>query len=103
MMFKENLNESRPFEHPPVREKTHQSKRSGGIIGCKDKTSSWHLVGFPKYGNIWSTVSCREEAHSCTVYTYTNRHAGTPDKTKTKDTMSLVVDYNLLHWIYYTR
>ena len=22
------------------------SKRSGGIIGCKDKTSSWHLDGF---------------------------------------------------------
>ena len=23
------------------------SKRLGGIIGCKDKTSSWHLNGFP--------------------------------------------------------
>ena len=32
------------------------------------------------------------------LYTYINRHAGTPDKTKTKDTMSL--DYNLLHWVY---
>ena len=23
------------------------SKRSGGITGCKDKTSSWHLNGSP--------------------------------------------------------
>ena len=25
------------------------SKRLGGIIGCKYKTSSWHLNGFPYY------------------------------------------------------
>ena len=31
-------------------------------------------------------------------YTYINRHAGTPDKTKTIYTMSL--DYNLLHCVY---
>ena len=32
------------------------SKRLGGIKGCKYKTSSWHLNGFP-YGNrIGSTV-----------------------------------------------
>ena len=23
------------------------SKRLGGIIGCRDKTSSWHLIGIP--------------------------------------------------------
>ena len=23
------------------------SRRLGGIIGCRDKTSSWHLNGFP--------------------------------------------------------
>ena len=29
------------------------SKRSGGIIGCKYKTSSWHLNGlFPDADNI---------------------------------------------------
>ena len=34
------------------------SKRLGGIIGCKYKTSSWHLNGFPYYygSNIGSTV-----------------------------------------------
>ena len=24
------------------------SKRLGGVMGCKDKTSSWHLIGFPR-------------------------------------------------------
>ena len=44
--LKKNQNAPRPSEHPPVRgEKT--SKRLGGIIGCKYKTSSWHLNGFP--------------------------------------------------------
>ena len=32
------------------------SKRLGGIIGCKYKTSSWHLNGFLYGSNIGSTV-----------------------------------------------
>ena len=36
--LKENLNASRPSEHPPVREEN--VKTFSGIIGCKDKTSS---------------------------------------------------------------
>ena len=32
------------------------SERLGGIIGCKYKTSSWHLNGFPFGSNIGSTV-----------------------------------------------
>ena len=43
-----SLNPSRPSEHPPVRGE-NMSKRLGGIIGCRDKTSSWHLNGSP-YG-----------------------------------------------------
>ena len=31
------------------------SKRLGGIIGCKYKTSSWHLNGFPYGSNIEAT------------------------------------------------
>ena len=43
-------------------------KRLGRIIGCKDKTSSWHLNGFPDDGrNIGSTVYCRGEPHRNTV------------------------------------
>ena len=40
----------------------------GGIIGCKDKTSSW-LNGFPDGSNIGSTKSCRGETHRYTVST----------------------------------
>ena len=32
------------------------SKRLGGIIGCKYKTFSWHLNGFPDGSNIGSTI-----------------------------------------------
>ena len=56
--LKKHLNASKPPEHPPVRG-GEMSKRLGGIIGCKDKTSSWHLIGFPDGGsNIESTVVC---------------------------------------------
>ena len=55
------------------------SKRLGGIIGCKYKTSSWHLNGFP-YSNIGSTVYNIGEKPTVILYTYINRHAGTPEK-----------------------
>ena len=32
------------------------SKLLGGIIGCKDKPSSWHLHGFPNGSYMGSTV-----------------------------------------------
>ena len=51
---KKTLNASRPSEHPSVRGKI--SKRLGGIIDCKDNTSSWHLNGFPYGSGIGSTV-----------------------------------------------
>ena len=61
------------------------SKRLGGIIiGCKYKTSSWHLNGFPDGNDIGSTVYNPEEKPTVNLYTYINRYAGTPDKNKTK-------------------
>ena len=54
-VFKKKQNEPRPSEHPPVRAEK-MSKRLGGIKGCKYKTSSWHLNGFPDGNNIGSTV-----------------------------------------------
>ena len=61
-----------------------------GTIGCKDrKTSSWHLIRLPDGGSIGPTVYCRGKAHRDIVRFYINRLAGTPDKTKTKATMSL--------------
>ena len=58
--LKINQNAPRPSEHPPVRGKK-MSKRLGGIIGCKYKTSSRHLNGFPDGSNIGSTVSAASQ------------------------------------------
>ena len=46
VVIKKNLKAFRPSENPSVKA-GKMSKRSGGIIGCEDKTSSWHLIGFP--------------------------------------------------------
>ena len=43
--LKKNLNASKPSEQGE-----EISKRLSGNIGCKDKTSSWHLIGFPDDG-----------------------------------------------------
>ena len=48
------------------------SKRLGGIIGCKDKASSWHLNGFPygsNIGSINSMISGRNPPIYCTLTT----------------------------------
>ena len=65
--LKKIQNAPRPSEHPPVRG-GGMSKRLGGIKGCKYKTSSWHLNGFPDPNNIGSTVKCRGDAHRYTVH-----------------------------------
>ena len=55
--FKKNHNAPRLSEHPPVRG-GEMSKRLGGIKeGCKYKTSSWHLNGFPD-GNVIICCCC---------------------------------------------
>ena len=53
--LKKNQNAPRPSEHPPVRGEK-MSKRLGGIKGCKYKTCSWHIKGFPDGNCIGSTV-----------------------------------------------
>ena len=45
MYLKKNQNAPRPTEHPPAIRGGKMSKRLGGIIGCKYKTSSWPLYG----------------------------------------------------------
>ena len=62
------------------------SKRLGWIIGCKDKTSSWYLIGCPD-GHVQQYHV--GEIPTGIPYTYTNRHAETPSKRKTEDAMSL--------------
>ena len=56
LSLKKNLNISRPSEHPPVRGGVMSKRLVGGIIGCKDKSSSWHLNEFLDGSNIGSTV-----------------------------------------------
>ena len=65
--LKKNLNASRSSEHPT--QGAEMSKRLvGGIIVCKDKTSSWHLNGFPSGGNwVNSIVSGRSPPIYCTL------------------------------------
>ena len=50
--LKKNLNAPRPSEHPQSVGKI--SRGLDWIIGCKDKTSSWHLNGLSDGGNIGS-------------------------------------------------
>ena len=56
------------------------SKRSlGGIIGCELKTSSWHLNGFSMVLTSGQQYYVGDKP-TVVLYTYINRHAGTPDK-----------------------
>ena len=66
--LKKNLNASRPSEHPPVRGKK-MSKRLGGIKDCKDKTSSWHLNGFPDGSKLGQQYNVGEKL-TVILYTY---------------------------------
>ena len=72
LCFKKNLNASRPSEHPLVRGK--MSTRLGGIIDCKDKTSSWHLIGFLDGSSLGLIVSHIGEKPTVILYTYITRH-----------------------------
>ena len=62
--LKKNLNASRPSEHPSIR----GDKGLGGIIGCKYKTSSWHLSGFLDGSDIGSEEKYRGETQRCAVH-----------------------------------
>ena len=64
------------------------SKRLGGIIGCKDKTSSWHLNRFPDGSNVVVSaiqrIGCQPEK---TLYMIANPARGLlnrEEKTKEK-------------------
>ena len=70
LCLKKNQNAPRPSEHPPVRG-VKMSKRLGGIKGCKYKTSSWHLNGFPDGNNIGSTEYNVGEKPTVMLYTIT--------------------------------
>ena len=68
------------------------SKRLGGIIGCKYKTSPWHLNGFPDGRNIEQQCNTGEKPTGM-LYTYINRHSGTPDKKQNKNDLVHTPEY----------
>ena len=56
------------------------SKHLGGIKqGCKYETSSWHLNGSPMEITLGQQYNIGEKP-TVILYTYINRHAGTPEK-----------------------
>ena len=55
------------------------SKRLCGTIGCKYKTSSWHLNGFPMVVTLGQQYNVGEKP-TVILYTCINRRAGTPEK-----------------------
>ena len=56
----------------------------GEIIGCKYKTSSWHLNGFPTVVVTLGQQFNTGEESTVVICTYINLHAGTTDKKQTK-------------------
>ena len=77
--LKKNQNAPRPSEHPSVR-RGKMSKRLGGIKGCKYKISSWQ-TGSPMEITLGQQYNVGEKP-TVILYTYINRHAGTPEKHK---------------------
>ena len=57
------------------------SKRLDGIIGCKDKTSSWHLTSSSMVVTLGHRYNVGEKP-AVILYTYINRHAGYETKSK---------------------
>ena len=47
------------FSFPPCPLRTAPSRFPNYRLYKEDKTSSWHLIGFPNGSNIGSTISCR--------------------------------------------
>ena len=60
------------------------SERLGEIIGCKDKTSFWHLIGLPDSSKIGSTVSYRGETNRYILHLHQSPSRDTKKKTKGK-------------------
>ena len=92
--LKKNQNAPRPSEHSPVRGK-NLSKRLGGIKGCKYKTSSWHLNGFPYIGTIGQQYNIGEKP-TVILYSYINRHAGAPEKQQRQNNCCCVLHNKII-------
>ena len=59
------------------------SKRLGGIIGIRNKPLHGISTGSPMVVTLGQQYNIGEKP-TVMLYTYINRHAGTPDKNKTE-------------------
>ena len=93
-VLKKNLNASKPSEHPSSGEKMSKVYL-GGNIGCRDETSSWHLNGFPD-GTVVTSGQQYNLGEKSTVilYTYINRHAGTPKPQQPRNSLGVQPGYS---------
>ena len=65
---------------PPVRRENVKTFRWDHGLPRHNLFMTWHINGFPDGSNIGSNVG---EKPTVILYTYINRHAGTPDKAET--------------------
>ena len=86
--LKKTLNAFRPFWESHTGGKMWK-QHSGATIGCKDETSWWHLIGLMAFNRVArpmvvTLVQQYRDGEKPTVilYTYMNRHAGTPNRTE---------------------
>ena len=75
------------------------SKHLGGtIIGCKYKTSEWHSNMIVTLGQQYNIG----EKPTVILYTYINRHAGTPEKQRrqkiTLSNMVVIIYCYMFRW-----
>ena len=73
------------------------SKRLGGLVDCKYKTSSWHLNGFPLSVVALGQQYNVGEKPTVILYTYINRHAGIPNKKLKQNRNNAVVHPSTWH------
>ena len=82
-------------EHPPQSGGGKCQNALGGVKGCKYKTSSWHLNGFPMIYiivTLGQQYNIGEKPTDILLYTYIiNRHTGRPEKQRKKTTKNMVL------------
>ena len=77
--LKKNLNAPRPPEHPPVREENVKMFRWDHRLQINTKPLHGIYTGSPMVVTLGQQYNVGEKP-TVNLYTYINRHAGTPDK-----------------------
>ena len=86
--LKKKLNASRPSERPRVWGENVKTFRWDHRLQNTKPLHGRHLHGSPMVVTLGQQYNVGEKP-TVLLYTYINRYAGTPNKTRTKNTMSL--------------